>query len=215
MIRDKKEKTFLVVVALFVTVVLIGTSIKSCVDNRVNSLLTVQDFEEYATTESGKAGEKTMEYTFTKVNDEEKIWGTSKICDIYSYLEAENQALAYGQMLTLFGEPLYTTENLENQYSYVIEATDSTGNVLYLNAYSGPSGPSVGGPDGAGDAANALAQYIKAAAPSDYEYEGYYMDVPCKVKMGVKDGKPYTEEEILNLSDEEFVELYNKLYGLE
>ena len=41
------------------------------------------------------------------------------------------------------------------------------------------------------------------------------MDVPCKVKMGVKNGKPYTEEEILNLTDEEFEELYKRLYGLD
>lgn len=215
MTRDKKEKTFLIVVVLIVLSVVIATSIKSCVDDRVNDIFTVSDFEETTTTESEKAGEKIMEYTFTKVNDEEKIWGTSKICDIYEIFEYDKQPLAYGQMLTLFGEPLYTTENLENQYSYVIEATDSAGNVLYLNVYSGPSGPSIGGPDGADDAAKVLVQYIRAAAPADYEYEGYYMDAPCKVKMGVKNGKTYTEEEMLDLTDEEFVELYNKLYGLE
>ncbi len=215
MTRDKKEKTFLIVVVLIVVIVVIATSIKSCVDGTVNSLLTVQDFEEAATTESGKAGEKTMEYTFAKINDEEKIWGTSKICDIYEIFEYDKQPFAYGQMLTLFGEPLYTTENLENQYSYVIEATDSAGNVLYLSVYSGPSGPSIGGSAGADDAAKALVQYIRAAAPSDYDYEGYYMDAPCKVKMGVKNGESYMEEEMLDLTDEEFVELYNKLYGLE
>lgn len=49
----------------------------------------------------------------------------------------------------------------------------------------------------------------------NYTYEGYYMDGLCKIKMGVKDGTPYFEEEDLNLSETEFNELYNRLYGLE
>lgn len=153
-----------------------------------------------------------MEYTFRKVDNEEKIGGTSKICDIYELDEYEKHPLAYGQMLALFGEPLYVTENLENQYSYVISATDQEGNVTYLSVYSGPSGPSVGGMTGDEDAADALVCYIRSAKAADYEYEGYYMDVPCKVKMGVKNGAPYMQEEILELTDEEFCELYERLY---
>lgn len=155
------------------------------------------------------------EYEFIKINDEEKIWGTYKICDIYATYDTDASAMAYGQLLTLFGEPLYVTENLENQYSYVICAKKADGFEIYLNVYSGPSGPSVGGCEGSEEAAVALAAYIRTATPTDYEYVGYYMDAPCKVKMGVKNGEPYVEEEMLKLTDEEFVALYNKLYGLE
>ena len=40
------------------------------------------------------------------------------------------------------------------------------------------------------------------------------MDVPCKVREGVKDGVPYYQEEELHLTEEEFRALYEKVYGL-
>lgn len=192
--QQKREWIFLLTAILFAVIVVVYTSITQSAD---------------------KQEEEFMEYIFLKVDDEEKIWGTSKICDIYELMEYDKSPLAYGQMLTLFGEPLYTTENLENQYSYVISATDKDGNVTYLNVYSGPTGPSIGGTDEDVDAAKELALYIKEAKPTDYEYVGYYMDVPCKVTMGVRDGEPYMTEEILNLTEEEFSKMYKELYGLE
>lgn len=192
--QQKRERIFLLTAILFAVIVVVYTSITQSAD---------------------KQEEEFMEYIFLKVDDEEKIWGTSKICDIYELMEYDKSPLAYGQMLTLFGEPLYTTENLENQYSYVISATDKDGNVTYLNVYSGPTGPSIGGTDEDVDAAKELALYIKEAKPTDYEYVGYYMDVPCKVTMGVRDGEPYMTEEILNLTEEEFSKMYKELYGLE
>lgn len=68
---------------------------------------------------------------------------------------------------------------------------------------------------GALEAAEALAEFVRNAESVDYSYEGYYMDGPCMIKMGVKDGTPYYEEEEINLSETEFKELYNRLYGLE
>lgn len=192
--QQKRERIFLLTAILFAVIVVVYTSITQSADMQK---------------------EEPAKYTFSKVNDEEKIWGTHKICDIYELYEYDESPLAYGQMLTLFGEPLYTTENLENQYSYVISATDKEGNVTYLNVYSGPTGPSVGGTDEDEDVAKELVLYIKEAKPTDYEYVGYYMDVPCKVIMGVRDGEPYMTEEILNLTDEEFSKMYKELYGLE
>lgn len=206
--RKKKERIFLLVAILFTISVIGYESVQSM---KVNTLR--YDINAiYTANQKTNKEDDVMEYTFCKVDNEEKIWGTSKICDIYGLAEYEKQPLVYGQMLTLFGEPLYTTENLENQYSYVISATDQEGNVTYLSVYSGPSGPSIGGMEGDEEAAKALVSYILSAKAADYEYEGYYMDVPCKVKMGVKDGVPYTQEEMLNLTDEEFGELYDRLY---
>ncbi len=202
----KRERIFLCTAVLFTLSVIVYESIWS-MENAGG-----YDIKQMLTTNVTTNKENFMDYTFSKVNDEEKIMGTSKICSIYELDQYEKIPLVYGKMLTLFGEPLYTTENLENQYSYVISATDKDGNVTYLNVYSGPSGPSVGGVEGSEDAAQALVQYILSAEASDYEYEGYYMDVPCKVKMGVKNGVPYEEEEILNLTDEEFGELSDRLY---
>lgn len=152
--------------------------------------------------------EEFMAYIFSKVNDEEKIWGTSKICNVYGFDQYEKNPLVFGKMLTLFGDPLYTTNNLENQYSYVISAADGAGHVIYLSVYSGPSGPSIGGDKGSEKAAEELVHYILQAKTSDYEYEGYYMDAPCKVKIGVKNGVPYQEEEMLDLTDEEFERIF-------
>lgn len=198
--RKNNKKIFTFGVVLAVLLVIIYTAAGS----------PYNDYSYFMTEQS-----EIDEYEFIKIDDEEKIWGTYKICDIYVTYDTDGSALAYGQMLTLFGEPLYTTANLENQYSYVIYAKKADGYETYLNVYSGPSGPSVGGSDGDEEAAAVLAAYIRSAAPTDYEYVGYYMDVPCKVVMGVKDGQPYMNEEILDLTEAEFVALYERLYGLE
>lgn len=214
--QQKRERIFLIAAILFVVIVVVYTSITQSGDSLEDTINVWQnETEEIATEVTDVQEEELEEYTFFAVNDEEKIWGTHKICDIYDLMEYDKSPLAYGQMLTLFGEPMYTTENLENQYSYVISATNKEGNVTYLNVYSGPTGPSIGGNDGDEEIAKLLVEYIREAKATDYDYEGYYMDVPCKVLMGVKKGEPYMTEEILNLSDEEFSKMYNELYGLE
>ena len=126
----------------------------------------------------------------------------------------EKGILCLGQLKTLFGEPLYITEDLEDQYSYCISATDESGKKIYLHAYSDPSGPAIGGnhDEDSRQAADELAKLITGAEVTDYDYEGYYMDGPCAVKMGVKNGKPYEEER--ELSEEEFATLCKELYGM-
>lgn len=154
-----------------------------------------------------------MAYTFKKETEYKIEEGSSWICSIYEE-DYDKQVLALGQLKTLFGEPHYITENLENQFGYSIAVTDEAGKTIYLDVYSGASGPSIGGMQGEEyeKAVEALTAYIKEADVSDYDYEGYYMDAPCKVKMGVKNGVPYEEEEMLDLTEEEFNELYERLY---
>lgn len=121
-----------------------------------------------------------------------------------SALNEEAFALTYGRLLTLFGPPAYEGSDMENQYRFDIEARDEQGNVRFLYAYSGPSGPAVGGGQEKLDrlAADQLAELVQSAEPSDYEYAGYYLDGPCKICMGVKGGKAYFEES--ELTDEDF-----------
>lgn len=83
---------------------------------------------------------------------------------------------------------------MENLYSYCISATDKNNNTVYLDVYSGPSGPAVGGHRNCVEAARQLADYILQTNPADYRYEGEYEN-EIIVKMGVKDGCPYYEEE--------------------
>lgn len=116
-------------------------------------------------------------------------------------------ALVYGRLLTLFGQPRYLSSDLENQYCYSIEAVDEQNNIRYLQAYSGSTGPAVGGGGEELDrlAADQLVKLVRSAEPSDYEYTGYYLDGPCKVYMCVKCGQALYEES--ELTDEDFREM--------
>ncbi len=165
-----------------------------------------------------------MNYQFEVVRDKnllQDMAGTSKLCDIYDYFNytedlQDKMLLAVGQLKHLFGEPLYVTENLEDQFMYLIKATDENGKERLLSAYGGPSGPSIGG--NANDkssvmAAPQLAEYIRGAKADDYDYKGYYLDGPCVVENGVKNGVPYNKEEQLELSAEELAELIKRVRG--
>lgn len=129
--------------------------------------------------------------------------GASKIRGL-SPLNEKAFALTYGRLLTLFGQPSCETNDLENQYQFELEAKDERGEVRYLYAYAGPSGPAVGGSQDelSRQAADELAELVQSAKPSDYDYIGYYLDGPCKVHMGIKDGQAFFEES--ELTDEEF-----------
>ena len=132
--------------------------------------------------------------------------GTSKIRNIVGLL-GNDDVLCFGQLKTLFGEPLYITEDMEDQYSYCILAVSKEGKEVYLHVYNGPSGPAIGGKHDSDSlaAADELAELITSAEASDYEYEGVYWDGPCIVRQGVRNGVPYNEEEELT------EENYNKL----
>lgn len=159
-----------------------------------------------------------MAYTFKAVDQDDFLNGTSKIYDLVDgFDDYENKcARIYGNLRTLFGEPLYETEDMENLYSYSIAATSDAGDTVYLSAYSGPSGPAIGGMSGKESlqAAQALAEYIRCALPSDYECKSYYLDGPCVIRMGVKNGTPFCEEAELELSPEEFEKLCKRLYSV-
>lgn len=160
-----------------------------------------------------------MAYTFKAVDQDDFLAGTSKIYDLIDGFDDYGNKCAriYGNLRTLFGEPLYETENTENLYSYSIAATSESGNTFYLSVYSGPTGPAIGGMSGKEplQAAQALAEYIRHALPSDYECKSYYLDGPCVLRMGIKNGTPFYEESALELSPEEFKQLCRRLYHLD
>lgn len=139
-------------------------------------------------------------YVFQKEDSFDNMPGSSKIYDLVDgYEDYGNQcALVYGKLRTLFGEPLYETEDDENLYAYCIRAISEDGSVIYLEAYNGPTGPAIGGEqnEAALSAAEALANYIWQAQPSDYSCKSYYADTASVIEMGVQDGKPYFRETI-------------------
>lgn len=133
-------------------------------------------------------------YNFKPCSPDLLTNGSSKIRNLYDDKAAEYHSLFIGQVLSRFGEPDYITEDNENLFSKAVSAEDKDGNVIYLDVYYGPSGPAIGGD--AGDevsrkAADALAEYIMAAEPKDFEYTSVYEDFGLTVIMGVENGKPY------------------------
>lgn len=147
-------------------------------------------------------------YVFKKTDDRSKLIGTSRIVNVIDGFPPdynEQCVLIKGRLINLFGPPQYETLNLENQYSYIIQATGEDKKIFYLNIYEGSSGPAIGGDnfvDGIESAALALIDYIQTAIPADFCYEGYYPDAPSKISMGIKCGKVYYIEQEISDPDE-------------
>lgn len=137
-------------------------------------------------------------YTFKKCDPKEHLCGGSNICNIGDgSIQAVSRCL--GQVITLFGQPDSITEDYEDVFSCGVSAEDEAGNVLYLEVYHGPSGPSIGGDPHSEEhkaAAKELAELICSAQPADYDWEGVYADIPANIRMGVRNGKPYYESEM-------------------
>ena len=70
---------------------------------------------------------------------EKETAGSSKIRNVGD-LGKYTEVLCLGKMMTLFGDPLYITEDIENQFEYIILAKDDQGTEVYLTVYNGPSG---------------------------------------------------------------------------
>lgn len=159
-----------------------------------------------------------MKYTFESVEDTGKLSLSSNICNlIEGYADYGNQfSLVCGKIKSLFGQPVYETENMENLFSYCIMATSEDKEEVYLDVYCAGTGPAVGGEqnEASKNAAKALMDYILQAKPVDYANKAYYMDGPTVIEYGIRDGVPYYNEAELDLSEEEFSELYARLYDL-
>lgn len=133
-------------------------------------------------------------YNFKPCSPDSLTNGSSKIRNLYDDKAAEYHSLFVGQVLSRFGGPDYITEDNENLFCKAVSAEDKDGNVIYLDVYYGPSGPAIGGDvrdEESRKAADALAEYIMAAEPKDFEYTSVYEDFGLTVIMGVENGKPY------------------------
>lgn len=138
-------------------------------------------------------------YKFENVNATiEYYMPSSKICSIYEFDKnfEKNWVMAFGQLKYLFGNPRYITNNLENQFRYIIKAMNENGDGLRLEVYCASSGPVIGGLNDANSnlAAQELAAYIRQAPAVDYDYEGYYLDAMSKVHHSIQNGVPSWEE---------------------
>lgn len=160
-----------------------------------------------------------QQFQFRALGGEEPVDlnGSSKIrniCEDFGSPRWEEElTMTYGRLLTLFGQPLYVSKDMEDEYSYRVLAEDGQGGEVYLDVYSGPSGPAIGGMDSGQtrQAADELAELILSTPPTDYDYTGYYMDGPSKVHKGVKGGRAFLSEQ--QMGEGEFSKAVEELYG--
>jgi hypothetical protein len=157
-------------------------------------------------------------YTFRAATEEEAEtfdFMGAQICHVYDTMDYEHDlAMAYGQVRTLFGEPAYTTKDLENLYAYNIIATDKNGKEIYIYIYNGPTGPAIGGDTNDAEAAAAAKELVKViqnAEPTDFSCEAFYLDGPTKLTIAVKNGIPMVTE--VPIGEDEFEDVFSELYG--
>lgn len=169
-------------------------------DNLTMPLILQKEKTEIQTTEKdGKTITvfKGKTYQFYEA-DPELYQSGSKIRGVYEegYTDARYQSLFVGQVIAMFGDE-NLTDYTEALLSYVVAAEDPAGNVIYLEVYYGPSGPAIGGESGDNylEAAEELEEVIRGMTPADYVHESVYEDFGVTVRMGVKDGEPFYEEE--------------------
>ncbi len=152
-------------------------------------------------------------YRFENANaTKEYYMPSSNICSIYEFDEnfEKNCVMVLGQLKHLFEKPRYVTNNLENQFSYIIKAiNEETKECLFLEVYAASSGPAIGGLNDSNSrlATQELAIYIRQSPTVDYDYEGYYLDTMSKVHYSIQNGVPsWKEVEISTKEFEDFTE---------
>ncbi len=142
------------------------------------------------------------QYTFSKIEEREEADNCYFLCNV----ESENLGWIdfYGSLCTLFGEPLYVNNNLENMFEYLLKAETGKGESIRFSVYFGQSGLAIASYREMNatddiielhkDAAAALIELVKNTKPSDYSYEGYYEDPSFIICCGIKNGERYYEE---------------------
>ncbi|MBO5305530.1 MAG: hypothetical protein J6B12_02085, partial [Clostridia bacterium] len=155
----------------------------------------------------------TMKFTFEALQDDELIGGSSYFMDFGNMESQEDAVLAEGRLLSAFGEPVYSSENYENSFIYVIRATAESGESVILSVY-GMGVVHIGAiqqDEFAEKAANALIKYVNTFAPTDYSRTVYYLDCDLQLDIQVKNGKVTLAQS--ELSAEKFAELSDKWYS--
>ena len=135
-------------------------------------------------------------YKFSAIKNMNDYFPGSKIADLQLFSEY-NEVKVQGILKTLFGEPLYETEDYEDAYCYFIEAKDEKNESIRFNVYQGPSGCAIGASGSYRELKEVMDQFVdllKNTKPSDFLYEGVYMDAYVKVRQGIQNGEIIYEE---------------------
>jgi hypothetical protein len=145
-------------------------------------------------------------YTFRALKEEKLQYGTSKVNgpslakmqDLAGQGKFGEYTAAFrGAVLKLFGTPLWSSDDGENAYGYVIEVSDKSGKTWILTVYQGPSGPAIGGNSRDESillVSEALMREFETTLPDDFDAVTYIEDYDTTVAYGCKDGKCYYDE---------------------
>ena len=153
-----------------------------------------------------------MNFTFEALQDDALIGGSSYFMDFGIMETQEDAAIAEGKLLSAFGTPVFTSENYENSFIYIIRATAESGESAILSVY-GMGVVHIGAvqqDDFAQKAATALIEYVNTFAPTDYSRTVYYLDFDIQIDIRVKDGKAIIAQS--QISEEKASELFDKFY---
>ena len=153
-----------------------------------------------------------MKFTFEALKDDDLIGGSSYFMDFGIMETQEDAAIAEGKLLSAFGDPMFTSENAENSFNYVIRATADNGGSVILTVY-GMGVIHIGADqqdEFAQKAASALIKYVNAFAPADYSRTVYYLDFNMQIDIRVKGGKATISQS--QISQEKANELFDKFY---
>ena len=141
-------------------------------------------------------------YKFSAIKNMNDFFPGSKIANLQLFSEY-NEVKIQGILKTLFGEPLYETGDYEDAYCYFIEAKDEKNSSKRFNVYQGCSGCAIGASGSYSELKEVIDQFIdllKNTNPSDFLYEGVYMDADVKIRQGIKNGEIIYEE--MDLDDD-------------
>lgn len=142
---------------------------------------------------------------FKKLEEESKFHTAGKTFDLDRPME--KVAEVWGSLITLFGQTKYVEEDMEEAFSYFLEAIDNENYSIYFEIYFGSTGLAIGigkeehKSDKAKEMVDVFMDKINNTIPSDFDYVGYYWDYACKVELGVVNGKGYARD--IELDEEE------------
>ncbi|OBZ16409.1 hypothetical protein [Bacillus sp. FJAT-26390] len=142
---------------------------------------------------AAKANEyKELKYTIIK--DSNRLIGTSQIMNVSA--DADEIAAYRGKLLTWFGAPLYETNQNDDAFTYLFEASDHANHKWLFTAYQGPSGFAIGGNPTQKDskaAAVAFVEDLSTMAPADFEHSLMNRDDTTNITYGCKNKKCYSK----------------------
>ena len=153
-----------------------------------------------------------MMFTFEALKDDDLIGGSSYFMDFGIMETQEDAAITEGKLLSAFGDPMFTSENAENSFNYVIRATADNGGSVILTVY-GMGVIHIGADqqdEFAQKAATALIEHVSSFSAADYSRTVYYLDFDMQIDIQVKGGKATISQS--QISQEKANELFDKFF---